>query len=65
MADHIVIDVMNYWPPIDGAVPEFEGTDRPTSAIMRHSLQASTRLVKTFNHLGYCPRVKEHRRHRN
>lgn len=38
MADHIVIDVM-YWPPIDGAVPEFEGTDGPTSAIVRHALQ--------------------------
>ena len=53
MAGHIVIDVMNYWPPIDGTLPEFESTDRPTSTLVRDALPPSARLVKTFNHLGY------------
>lgn len=53
MADHIVIDVMNYWPPIDGILPEFDNTDRPSSTIVRDSLPATARLVKTFNQLGY------------
>jgi predicted dinucleotide-binding enzyme len=53
MAGHIVIDVMNYWPPIDGTLPDFETADRPTSAIVRDALPASARLVKSFNHLCY------------
>lgn len=53
MAGHIVIDVMNYWPPLDGTLPEFEHTDRPTSTIVRDALPPSARLVKSFNHLGY------------
>lgn len=53
MAGHVVIDVMNYWPPLDGLIPEFETGDRPTSVIVRDSLPANAHLVKTFNHLGY------------
>lgn len=53
MGGHIVIDVMNYWPPLDGLLPEFESTDRPSSTIVRDSLPETARLVKTFNHLGY------------
>lgn len=53
MAGHIVIDVMNYWPPIDGTLPEFEHTDRPTSTIVRDALPPTAQLVKSFNHLGY------------
>lgn len=34
MDGHIVVDVMNYWPPIDGTLDEFESTDRPTSTIV-------------------------------
>jgi predicted dinucleotide-binding enzyme len=49
----VVIDVMNYWPPIDGTLPEFDGTDTPSSVIVQGALPAGTRLVKTFNHLGY------------
>ncbi|WAP50670.1 hypothetical protein OL239_11600 [Arthrobacter sp. ATA002] len=44
---------MNYWPPIDGVLPEFDYSDRPSSAIIQDALPATTRLVKTFNHLGY------------
>ncbi|MFC7725464.1 NADPH-dependent F420 reductase [Nocardioides sp. GCM10028917] len=53
MAGRIVIDAMNYWPPIDGTLPEFQHTHRPTSTIVRDALPPTARLVKTFNHLGY------------
>lgn len=53
LAGHIVIDVMNYWPPIDGILPEFEGVDRPSSAVVQDALPNTAPLVKTFNHLGY------------
>ncbi|WP_314452240.1 NAD(P)-binding domain-containing protein [uncultured Microbacterium sp.] len=47
-----VIDVMNYWPPIDGALPDFADTDRPSSAIIQDAIPDAF-VVKTFNHLGY------------
>ncbi|WP_419703050.1 NADPH-dependent F420 reductase [Promicromonospora sp. NFX87] len=53
LAGHVVVDVMNYWPPIDGALPEFEAADQPSSTIVRDALPETARLVKTFNHLGY------------
>lgn len=52
LAGRIVVDVMNYWPPVDGILPEFE-TDRPSSAIVRDGLPPDARLVKTLNHIGY------------
>lgn len=48
----VVIDVMNYWPPVDGKLPEYEGIGRPTSAILQEAIPEA-RVVKTFNHLGY------------
>jgi 8-hydroxy-5-deazaflavin:NADPH oxidoreductase len=48
----LVVDVMNYWPPIDGILPEFEGV-RPSSELVREALPPTTRLVKTLNHIGY------------
>jgi 8-hydroxy-5-deazaflavin:NADPH oxidoreductase len=53
MGGHIVIDVMNYWPPINGVLPEFDTSDQPSSRIVRDSLPPTAQLVKTFNHLGY------------
>jgi len=53
MAGHAVIDMMNYWPPTDGIIPEFDGTDIPSSVIVRDALPSSVRLVKTLNHIGY------------
>jgi len=53
LAEHVVVDVMNYWPPVDGVLPEFDGTGRASSAIVQDTLPSSTRLVKSFNHLGY------------
>lgn len=52
-AGHVVIDMMNYWPPIDGAVPEFERSTTPTSVLVRDALPSTARLVKTINHLSY------------
>jgi predicted dinucleotide-binding enzyme len=41
------------WQAIDGALPQFEGSDLPSSSIIQNALPATTRLAKTFNHLGY------------
>jgi predicted dinucleotide-binding enzyme len=48
-----VVDVMNYWPPVDGFLPEFEASGRSTSEVVRDGWPTSTRLVKTLNHMGY------------
>jgi predicted dinucleotide-binding enzyme len=53
LADRIVVDAMNYWPPVDGLLPMFEETQRPSSLVVRAALPPTVRLVKTFNHLGY------------
>jgi predicted dinucleotide-binding enzyme len=53
LSGHTVIDVMNYWPPIDGVLPEFENSARPSSVIVAEALPATAEVVKTFNHLGY------------
>jgi predicted dinucleotide-binding enzyme len=53
LAEHVVIDVMNHWAPLDGALPDFDEPDRPTSTVVRDALPAAAQLVKTFNHLGY------------
>jgi predicted dinucleotide-binding enzyme len=47
----IVIDMMNYWPPVDGRQELFEDT-RSSSEIVQRRLVGST-VVKTLNHLGY------------
>lgn len=52
LAGRTVVDVMNYWPPIDGVLPEFED-GRPSSEIVRDALPPTSRLVKTLNHIGY------------
>jgi predicted dinucleotide-binding enzyme len=52
VAGKIVVDVMNYWPPIDGVQASFEDAERGTSEIVQDRLSGST-VVKTFNHLGY------------
>ena len=48
----LVIDVMNYWPPVDGVQKMFEDDPRGTSEIVQDRLARST-VVKTLNHLGY------------
>jgi hypothetical protein len=53
LAGRIVVDMMNYWPPVDGTIPEFEDASRPSSAVVQDALPRTARLVKTFNHIGY------------
>jgi predicted dinucleotide-binding enzyme len=52
LAGRIVIDVMNYWPPTDGVIAEFEDAARTSSEIVQSFLPAS-HVVKAFNHIGY------------
>lgn len=48
----IVVDLMNYWPPIDGVQQLFEDPERGSSEIVQRQL-ADSRVVKSFNHIGY------------
>jgi predicted dinucleotide-binding enzyme len=47
----VVIDAMNYWPPVDGVIPEFE-ENTPSSLIVARTMP-DVRLVKAFSHLSY------------
>lgn len=51
-AGRTVVDVMNYWPPMDGVLAEFDDAGRPSSVVVQEGLPSAT-VVKTFNHLGY------------
>lgn len=53
LAGRVVVDAMNYWPALDGTLPEFDRVQRPSSVVVRESLPSTARMVKTFNHLGY------------
>jgi predicted dinucleotide-binding enzyme len=48
----IVVDAMNYWPPIDGEIAEVEADPRST-AELNQARNPAARLVKSLNHLGY------------
>lgn len=50
-AGKVVVDVMNYWPPVDGAIAEFEGGASSSEIVQRHLPGAL--LVRSFNHMGY------------
>jgi predicted dinucleotide-binding enzyme len=52
VAGKLVIDTMNYWPPVDGVQRMFEDRDHGSSEVVAHRLARST-IVKTLNHLGY------------
>jgi len=52
VADKLVVDTMNYWPPIDGVQEMFEGRQYGSSEIVARRLARST-IVKTLNHIGY------------
>lgn len=47
----VVIDAMNYWPPTDGILPEFE--DPVASSLLVADALPGTQLVRAFSHLGY------------
>jgi predicted dinucleotide-binding enzyme len=52
VADRIVVDTMNYWPPVDGVQEMFDDPRYGSSEIVARTLRRST-IVKTFNHIGY------------
>jgi len=52
VAGKLVVDTMNYWPPIDGVQQLFDDRRYGSSEIVAHRL-AQSRIVKTFNHIGY------------
>jgi 8-hydroxy-5-deazaflavin:NADPH oxidoreductase len=52
VADKLVIDAMNYWPPVDGVQEMFEDRRYTSSEIVQRRLVRST-IVKTLNHIGY------------
>jgi predicted dinucleotide-binding enzyme len=60
VADKIVVDVMNYWPPVDGTLALFEDDRYGSSEIVQQRLDRST-VVKTLNHIGYHELDEERR----
>jgi predicted dinucleotide-binding enzyme len=52
VAGKLVIDTMNYWPPVDGVQQLFEDRGYGSSEIVQQRL-AFSRVVKTLNHIGY------------
>jgi hypothetical protein len=52
VADKLVVDTMNYWPPIDGVLEMFEDRRFGSSEIVARRLARST-VVKSLNHIGY------------
>ncbi|GAA4571644.1 NAD(P)-binding domain-containing protein [Micromonospora coerulea] len=52
VADKLVVDTMNYWPPIDGVQQMFDDPRYGSSEIVQRRLAHST-VVKTLNHIGY------------
>ncbi|MEO8756847.1 MAG: NAD(P)-binding domain-containing protein [Devosia sp.] len=51
LSGRVVVDVMNYWAPTDGHIPDFEGEASSSEVVQRHLNDA--RLVRTLNHIGY------------
>lgn len=51
LAGKVVVDVMNYWEPIDGSLADFPA-DAPTSPVISAKF-AGASVVKALNHIGY------------
>ncbi|MEA2518829.1 MAG: 8-hydroxy-5-deazaflavin:NADPH oxidoreductase [Chloroflexota bacterium] len=60
VAGKLVVDIMNYWPPVDGRQEMFEDRRYGSSEIVQRRLARST-VVKTFNHMGYHELDEERR----
>lgn len=52
LAGRVVVDAMNYWPPVDGEIPAFAAEERGSSAVVQEMFPDAA-VVKTFNHTGY------------
>ncbi|MDQ1556460.1 MAG: 8-hydroxy-5-deazaflavin:NADPH oxidoreductase [Actinomycetota bacterium] len=52
VADRLVVDTMNYWPPTDGVQQMFDDLRFGSSEIVQQRLARST-IVKALNHIGY------------
>ena len=52
VAGKLVVDAMNYWPPVNGVQAMFEDHRYSSSEIVQRRLARST-VVKTLNHVGY------------
>ncbi len=52
LAGKVVVDMMNYWPAVNGRLGSFEGVALGSTEIVAQRLSRS-RVVKTLNHLGY------------
>jgi predicted dinucleotide-binding enzyme len=52
VAGKLVVDAMNYWPPVDGVQELFEDREHGSSEIVQRRLSRST-VVKSLNHIGY------------
>jgi 8-hydroxy-5-deazaflavin:NADPH oxidoreductase len=52
VAGKLVVDAMNYWPPVDGVQEIFEDRRHGSSEIVQQRLDRST-VVKALNHIGY------------
>src|ERR1700682_378106 len=48
----LVVDTMNYWPPVNGVQEMFADHRYSSSEIVQRRLVRST-VVKTLNHIGY------------
>ncbi|MFC4536873.1 NADPH-dependent F420 reductase [Sphaerisporangium dianthi] len=60
VAGKLVVDTMNYWPPVDGVQELFEDPRHGSSEIVQRRLPRST-VVKTLNHIGYHELEEERR----
>ena len=52
LAGRVVVDTMNYWPPVDGEIPAFAAGTRPSSEVVQEMFPGAA-VVKTFSHTGY------------
>jgi 8-hydroxy-5-deazaflavin:NADPH oxidoreductase len=52
VAGKLVVDAMNYWPPVNGVQEMFEDRRYSSSEIVQRRLARPT-VVKTLNHIGY------------
>ena len=53
VAGKLVVDTMNYWPPVDGVQDDVRGPPARQQRDRRASGSPGSTVVKTLNHIGY------------